>query len=1178
MAEVKELLNWVWSVAPEGARFLTDSRWIRPGDVLLSVADNREDTDRQVREALDKGASLILSVVDSAVPNDCVPTKNIRDWRDQVGLLLGLLRGSLWAQKSLERETVLRELTQKYPECAISAHLDKLQPGWVYFAKADVKGQVPLVDIQKAISLGASAVLVQDNGRPSIPKRDVNGQSFHNEYLITGNLGEAVPFEEFSFAVPVRRFPLAGIIEPEKTFLSLQEPSFSVESLAEEVRAAVPSHAQIRLNSRHVNPGDVFMAIVGTKSDGRKFIPAAIANGASLVLMEDDGAPDEITEALKVIRVKNLREHAGKIASIFYGEPSEKLFGIAVTGTNGKTTTTQWISRILSECRYPCAVIGTLGSFFQGGSLEGESLTTPDAVTLQAQLHALVEMGATAFAIEASSIGLDQGRLNGTRIPIGVYTNLTRDHLDYHGTMEAYYQAKAKLTDLDGFEWFCINVGNDSGRRLLQERTSNLLPITYDRNANPEAMLWAEDVSTQRDGLKFTLCYRPDEAPAQKIAIQTKLFGLFNVENLLAATSACLAFGLTLQEIAGVLKTLKAPKGRLQAVEYDKGPLVIVDYSHTPDSLSVAMETLNDVARARRGKLWVIAGCGGDRDPGKRPLMGAIAARADHAILTTDNPRTEEPGKILEQMAVNAKGAVVIEDRAEAIQAAVNQAGEDDVILIAGKGHEDYQEIQGIKHHFSDFEEGLKALKIRYEGLDDMPKAKATLREFAAFAGGSTEIVGDPETMFSSLTFDSRQVTKGSLFFCIRAARDGHAFIGAAKENGAVAAVVDHFVEGIKIPQIIVDDTRRALLHSAASWRKWFKIPVVTVAGSNGKTTTTQLLRSILLAKYRANEVVVTEGNLNNDLGVPLMLWKLDPDSLVGVFEAGMNHVGEMKPLVEAIAPTVSILTNTQRDHVEFLGSLEQTARENGTVFTGLSRNGIAVINKEDQFCPLWKEMAGNHRIVTFGQSEADFFFHSTGNKNFLHTPEGELEVKFPLYGSHNLLNGAAAAAAAYSLGVSGEQIKEGLESFTPAAHRSVVNEFKDHVTIIDDSYNANPDSMRAAIEMLVSMPGKTKVFVMGDMKELGSDSLGFHEEIGTFAREKGVDLFVAYGDLATVAARTFGPGAESYATLSDIQKRLELLITEKQEPTILFKASNSMRLFTVAEALVNQMKSVEGK
>lgn len=186
-------------------------------------------------------------------------------------------------------------------------------------------------------------------------------------------------------------------------------------------------------------------------------------------------------------------------------------------------------------------------------------------------------------------------------------------------------------------------------------------------------------------------------------------------------------------------------------------------------------------------------------------------------------------------MAVNAKGALVIEDRAEAIQTAVSRAGEDDVILIAGKGHEDYQEIQGVKHHFSDFEEGLKALRIRYEGLNDMPKAKATLKEFSDFIGGAAEIVGDPETSFSSLTFDSRQVSAGSLFFCIRAARDGHAFIGAAKEKGAVAAVVDHYVEGEEIPQVIVKDTRQALLQSAASWRKLFRIPVVAIAGQTVK-------------------------------------------------------------------------------------------------------------------------------------------------------------------------------------------------------------------------------------------------------------------------------------------------------------------------------------------------------
>lgn len=442
------------------------------------------------------------------------------------------------------------------------------------------------------------------------------------------------------------------------------------------------------------------------------------------------------------------------------------------------------------------------------------------------------------------------------------------------------------------------------------------------------------------------------------------------------------------------------------------------------------------------------------------------------------------------------------------------------------------------------------------------------LEEFAALLEQDTQIKGSPKVKFSSVSIDSRKVKPGDLFFAIKGQRDGHEFVQDAADGGAAAAVVDHPVP-VSIPQVVVKDVRAALLESAAKWRSRFKIPVIAVAGSNGKTTTTQMILSILSVRYEPGQWVGTEGNLNNDMGVAMMLWKLRPEHQIAAFEAGMNHIGEMAPLVKAIAPTVATVTNTQRDHQEFLASLEETAKENGEVFKYLPLQGAAIINVEDPFYTLWRTMAGNTRVVTFGNSNADVYATYADDGFVLNTPVGKTLIKLQVPGDHNVKNAVCAAAVQFALGRDLSDIKKGLESFKAVRHRGELTRLNNGSIVIDDSYNANPDSMSAAVKLLASYK-QEKILVLGDMAELGVKAPQYHREIGVLAKSEGIKNFFSIGNRMLDAVDGYGEGARHFDTQEDLLNAIKEKMAE-QPHVILFKASNSMKLFELADQLCKE-------
>jgi MurE/MurF fusion protein len=463
----------------------------------------------------------------------------------------------------------------------------------------------------------------------------------------------------------------------------------------------------LRTDSRLVQPGDAFIAWPGYANDGRRYVGSALAAGATTCLVEAEGVEAFGFDDARVAALPRLKAATGAIAHQFFGRPGERLDIVATTGTNGKTSTAWWTAQALSALGRRCGVIGTLG-VGEPGSVEFTGLTTPDPVTLHAAFRRFADAGFEACALEASSIGLDEHRLDGAAIDVALFTNLTQDHLDYHGSMAAYFEAKRQLFHWPGLRAAVINTDDAHGDGLAGELAGgplHLWPVAADRPAR----LRAEAVGYIDGGLAFDVVEGADRAP-----VRSRLIGSYNVHNLLLVLGGLRALGLPLADAAAVVPGLTPVPGRMQRVGQG-APEVVVDYAHTPDALEKVLASLRPLAAARGGRLVCVFGCGGNRDPGKRPQMGAIAARgADAVIVTSDNPRHEDAQAIVAQIVGGMPpGARAVVDRREAIAAAVREAASGDVILLAGKGHEDYQEIAGVKHPFSDAAEALAALKER---------------------------------------------------------------------------------------------------------------------------------------------------------------------------------------------------------------------------------------------------------------------------------------------------------------------------------------------------------------------------------------------------------------------------------------------------------------------------------
>ena len=460
-------------------------------------------------------------------------------------------------------------------------------------------------------------------------------------------------------------------------------------------------------DSRKLAPGDGFIAWPGAATDGRKYVNAALGAGAAACLVEHEDAQAYGFSDDRVATYEGLKAATGPIVAAYFGVPSEQLQVVAITGTNGKTSTAWWLAQALDRLGRKCGVVGTLG-VGQLGAMVFNGLTTPDPVLLQQQLKRFVDEGFVACALEASSIGLEERRLEGTRIRLAVFTNFTQDHLDYHASMADYWQAKKMLFSWPGLQAAIINIDDAKGFELSAALIGAPLDIWTFSCTGP-ARLQAQAICHGTHDLSFEVV-----EGAERHRISTPMVGLYNVSNLLGVVASLRAMNIPLADAVNACADLLPVPGRTETLTVPGQPLVVIDYAHTPDALEKVLLAIKPVALSRGGRLWCVFGCGGDRDASKRPLMAAIAEKnADQLVVTSDNPRTEDPQLIIDQMLRGLSrpdAALVQADRAAAIADALRLAQAGDVVLLAGKGHENYQEIKGVKFTFSDRDQAQAVL------------------------------------------------------------------------------------------------------------------------------------------------------------------------------------------------------------------------------------------------------------------------------------------------------------------------------------------------------------------------------------------------------------------------------------------------------------------------------------
>jgi len=964
-------------------------------------------------------------------------------------------------------------------------------------------------------------------------------------------------------------------------------------------------------DSRQVRPGSLFVCLRGLVSDGHHFIPAAVDQGAVAIVADRAHQGELAGLSLPVFLVDDTRQALGTLASAFYGHPSAGLQMIGLTGTNGKTTTSYLLEAMLEAAGHRPGVIGTVNYRF-GGQQYPARFTTPEAVELQCLLREMADHGVTHVIMECSSHALALHRLQGVNFDSALFTNLTRDHLDFHGDMARYYQAKRRLfTDY-------LREGG-SAAILLEEDTADEpnwgKRLLTDLQGLAPGRGWtlltcgiegANDISARGtrfgiDQTQATITVRGEAFP-----LRTNLVGRFNLKNVLGAIGVAVGLGLPLAAIRqGLTREILVP-GRLQRVGTPGAsgqPVVFVDYAHTPDALDNVLTTLRQLGPKR---LVVVFGCGGDRDPGKRQMMGEIAGRlADVTIITADNSRSEETASIIAQIEAGLVasgtprfappasppfGYATLADRAQAIALAIGLATAGDIVLISGKGHEDYQTSATGTVFFDDRVEALGGLRHREEGGEASPAPPAwQLRQLLLACGGRLlsgppAELADPAPLFGRIVTDSRTLGPGDLFLALRGETfDGAAFAGQAVERGAAGLIVDRPLEPVPpIPVILVEDTLRALGDLAQARRQQMPgLKVAAITGSSGKTTTKEMTALILA---RCGQTIKTQGNFNNLIGLPLSLLPVGYGHRFAVLEMGMNAPGEIARLTEIADPDVACITNVHPAHLAGLGTIEGVARAKGELFASCRESATLIVNLDD---PLIGDLAHGlkRKTVSFGwQEEAEVWASEVracglqGIAFSLHCEGSSAPVQLQALGRHNVTNALAAAACALSLGADLEAIVSGLEAFAPGENRLGLRRLPCGLQVINDSYNANPASMNAALAAVgLIRQGVRTVAVLGDMLELAEFSAPAHTALGRGVAEQGFDYLFAVGDYAQTvvqAARQAGMGDSHARCCQDKEEAaaaLQGLLDSGHLQTndlVLVKGSRGMRMEQVLAAL----------
>lgn len=982
----------------------------------------------------------------------------------------------------------------------------------------------------------------------------------------------------------------------------------------EQIKAsvAVPLNVEVSgvvYDSRKVSKGSMFVAIKGEHVDGHDFIDEAITRGAVAIVhekpLDTKNIADKAISELVLISTGDSRKTLACIANNFFNRPSERLMVVGITGTNGKTTTAYLVRSVFKAWKKVSGLIGTISCLIKDLEYPAAN-TTPEAPDFQGLLREMEGAGCTHVVTEVSSHALSQHRVDYTSFEVAVFTNLTRDHLDFHGTMEVYYYAKKRLFSelLRQTGTAVIYIDDAWGRRLYmelsEETAGNKLKIlTY--GLDSAADIRAQDIENSLSGVSFVLHYRD-----KFFRIASPLVGTVNVCNILAAAAVALALDIPMEVIAEGVRNIVPVKGRLERINEGQDFLCLVDYAHTPDALErliltarglLGQETTNAECEMQNTefknsnlskangfpRIITVFGCGGNRDHGKRPVMGELAARlSDYVIITSDNPRQEDPLSIIKEIeaGITTGNHIEVPGRRSAITMAVEKAGRGDIVIIAGKGHEDYQETGNQRCSFSDGDVAREAIRGKLRSLagqeggwkvQEKLVGDLTIKDIVKATGGRLVCGGTDETVVAGVSIDSRTIKEGELFVAIKGERyDGHAFLSEVLKKAGGAVVSNLLPEGFKGKVIIqVEDTLKALQNMAHYNRIKRDVAVIGVTGTNGKTTTKEMIASILSIRLRG---LKNPGNFNNYLGLPLSLLKLKEEDEFAVLEMGASRRGDIKELCDIALPDYGVITNIGAAHLESFGSVDAVLSTKLELFEEAK---TVSVNADDKFLMegVRRRLQGTEygikkKVVTFGiDNNADIFARDIrqGDRytvfNLCLGSSACIEIRLNIPGRFNIYNALAAASICRELGTGLPDIKRGLEAFAGVPMRLEFREMYG-ATLINDIYNANPASMEGAVKELLRLKKKRAIAVLGDMLELGAYSEAEHRKLGQWMSGLPLDIFIAVGPRMSKAAEEFSKGKGRVITVSDAFEAGDTLpgICHAGD-TILIKGSRGMHM-----------------
>ncbi len=861
----------------------------------------------------------------------------------------------------------------------------------------------------------------------------------------------------------------------------------------------------VSFNSKHVKKNNLFFAIKGKKFDGNKYIDEAIKKGARIIVSSKK--KEKIIDNIFFLNAKNPRRLLSLISYKISKNKPKNL--IAVTGTNGKTSVSNFYHQILTLNNKKSAFFGTLGINGKS-SYKKISNTTFDPIKLSKNLNSLKKKKINNVILEASSHGLDQHRLDGLKFNIGIFTNLSRDHLDYHKTMKKYLDAKLILfKNLMKKKSYIIFEEDTKQSKIIKNICfkKKIKQLTIGKNSGDLIIKSYSNIGNQQE-VSFSL-------EKKNYNFKTNLIGKIQIKNLLMSLLAAYKSSISMNNILKSIQKIKPVPGRLEKIgSLLNNSITILDYAHTPDALKTTI--LNVKEQFKHRKIKILFGCGGERDKPKRKIMGKIANDlCENIYLTDDNPRSEDPALIRNQIKSKISKSKLIEipQRKEAIENAIMNLKSDEVLIVAGKGHENYQEYK-TKKFFSDKKHMIETINKKNNKLSKNLKLNILNEKL--------EKKVDRNLTISNASINSKTIKPYDIFFGINGKKfNGSKFADEALKKKASLCIIEKNYTKKNPRKITVNNSLKILTNFSTSIRNSLGIPIVAITGSAGKTSLKELLAQSL---NQIMPTVFSKKSFNNKYGVPLSLFNINKVHKIGIFEIGMDKKGEIDNLSKLVRPDIGLITNITYAHAKNFDSLKGIANAKAEIIDNIYSGGKIILNADDYFFNFFKKKALKKHltVVSFGRSsKSDYqFIKSSGThkKNYVIIKFNKKKYKF--YVSKDLNNykyNLVAAIAVISNLIKIENLNKNIfNNFKQPLGRGNLKKIKiakKIINLVDESYNSNPLSLRLSMEKFDKLKTNNKKYLLlGDMLELGKFSKKLHEDVANHANKTKIDKIYVYG------------------------------------------------------------------